>query len=117
MQTETAESFSIIRDGEAPLRFSGRIIGSAEETSDNNGLVRVVEIYRTTSGKFVARRFVDANFLERPERSAEAFDKASALITSLRDTEGTIDSVAQDSIDRAAKHDESIRAAYGVDVA
>ena len=117
MNTDTLESFRIIRDGDTPLRFRGHLIGSAKETSDVNSVVHEVELYRTASGKFIAFVYFDAVFLKRAERKAERFDTAAEVIAWLRDPEsGQLPSVMQDALSRAARHDEEVMAAYGEEV-
>ena len=117
MNTNTLESFRIIRDGDTPLRFRGRLIGSAREVADVNNVVYEVELYRTASGKFVVRAYFDSAYLKHAKHNAERFDTVAEAITWLRDPNtGKLGVAAQDALTDAAKHDEDVLTAYGEDV-
>lgn len=117
MNTNTLESFRIFRDGDTPLRFRGCLIGAAKKTTSDNSVVHTIKLYRTASGKFIARVYFDAAYLEYPQCKAECFDKAAEAIAWLRCPDsGKLSSVAQDALTEATQHDEDVLAAYGEDV-
>jgi len=117
MNTNNLESSRIIRDGDTPLRFRGRLIGSAREVAEVNDVVHEVQLYRTAAGKFVVRGYFDALYLKHAEHKAERFDTAAEAIKWLRDPEtGKLGEAAQDALSDAARHDEDVMAAYGEEV-
>jgi hypothetical protein len=111
-------AYYIKQEGNLPLRFKGKIIGSAKKEDRNaNDSYHRVTIYYTAAGKFVVEEVFDANHLDRPSRHAAAFAEAKDVVAWLRNTEDKqLSDVAVRALGDAAMNDEQVEAAFGEDV-
>lgn len=56
------EQFTICRDNERDLRFTGEMIASVDSKGKSNGRWTVLKLYKTESGKYVAEQIGRTNW-------------------------------------------------------
>lgn len=110
------ETWVVRRSGDTPLRFRGLILGEATEQKRDNDYYCRTTLYRTIRGKYVGERVFDIISIDRPERRAEQFSEAPALIAWLREDDGKMSAVTLQALSVAAEADEEIGRAFGEDV-
>jgi EXLDI family protein len=110
--------YKIRRDGERALAFSGRIIGQADDKNHNSTRWTTVTIYRTASGRVVAKVEYRTQWQgESDHVRADSFATAAGAIGYLRnsgdyDIEGYLSPAAQEAIEDASKNDEEFASAF-----
>ena len=115
--TESLERYSLRRTGDIPLRFSGRITGTAKvENAERNNSYQRTTIYMTRAGKYVAEVVFDADHLDVAERKAAVFDDAGSVVNWLRHDDHSLGATANTALRRTAAADPGMAAAYGEDV-
>ena len=111
-------SYKIRRDGERALAFSGRIIGQADNKDHNSTRWTTVTIYRTASGRIVAKVHDRTQWQgESDHVRADSFKTVSEAIGYLRHADednydANLSSAAQEAIEDAAKNDEEFSSAF-----
>lgn len=111
-------NYKIRRDGERALAFTGRIIGQADDKNHNSTRWTTVTIYRTASGRIVAKVHDRTQWQgESDHVRADSFLTAAGAISYLRnsgdyDIEGYLSPEAQEAIEDAAKNDEEFASAF-----
>jgi EXLDI family protein len=111
-------NYKIRRDGERALAFTGRIIGSADDKDHNSTRWTTVTIYRTESGRVVAKVHDRTQWQgESDHVRADSFGTVLEAINYLRnsgdyDIEGYLSASAQEAIEDAAKNDEEFATAF-----
>jgi hypothetical protein len=112
------EAYCAPREGNPPLRFTGKIIGTAVDENPNaNDSYHRVTIFTTARKKFVVVQVFDWSWRERPRRDAAAFAEAKDVVDWLRSEEdGKLSEVAQRALGEAAAVDDRLAAAFGEDV-
>ena len=111
-------SYKIRRDGERALAFSGRIIGQADDKDHNSTRWQAVTIYRTASGRIVAKVEDRTQWQgESDHVRADCFGTATGAISYLRHSFGynydaDLSSAAQEAIEDAAKNDAEFADAF-----
>ena len=115
-------NYKIRRDGERALAFSGRIIGQADNKDHNSTRWTTVTIYRTASGRVVAKVEDRTQWQgESDHVRADSFAKANEAIRYLRFAndwyecdgyDGILPEAAQEAIEDAAKNDEEFASAF-----
>jgi len=117
-EIDVYSEYSVRRKSDAPIRFQGRIIGSAEKNEpNNNDYYERVTIYRSKGGKYIAEKIFDANHLDRPERNAASFADAKSVVDWLRHPEThELRKLAIQALSAAASVDDGMDAAFGEDI-
>ena len=117
-ETDVDSEYSVRRNSDAPIRFRGRIIGSAEKKEpNNNDYYERVTIYRSKGGKYIAEKIFDANHLDRPERNAASFSDAKSVVDWLRPPEThVLTKLAIPALSAAASVDDGMDATFGEDI-
>ena len=111
-------NYKIRRDGERALAFTGRIIGQADDKDHNSTRWEAVTIYRTASGRVVAKVEDRTQWQgESDHVRADSFLTVSEAINYLRnsgdyDIEGYLSASAQEAIEDAAKNDAEFADAF-----
>ena len=114
--------YKIRRDGERALAFTGRIIGQADDKSHNSTRWQAVTIYRTASGRIVAKVEDRTQWQgESDHVRADSFATANEAIRYLRFAndwyendgyDGILPEAAQEAIEDAGKNDEEFSSAF-----
>jgi EXLDI family protein len=111
-------NYKIRRDGERALAFSGRIIGQADNKDHNSTRWTNVTIYRTASGRIVAKVEDRTQWQgESDHVRADSFSTASGAIGYLRHADGDnydsdLSASAQEAIEDAGQNDEEFASAF-----
>jgi EXLDI family protein len=111
-------NYKIRRDGERALAFTGRIIGQADDKDHNSTRWTTVTIYRTASGRVVAKVEDRTQWQgESDHVRADSFSTATGAISYLRHADGdyydaNLSSAAQEAIEDAAKNDAEFASAF-----
>lgn len=115
--TPTMDKHTIKRDGHPPIVFRGELIAEANNRVGNDGnranRWTEVAIYKTKGGNYVARvsRFTCWQG-ETDHHTATAEETPAALVTWLMKDDGTLGSVSQEAVEKAAKADPGFAAAW-----
>ena len=111
-------SYKIRRDGERALAFSGRIIGQADDKSHNSTRWTTVTIYRTASGRIVAKVEDRTQWQgESDHVRADSFSTATGAISYLRHSyednyDADLSPAAQEAIEDAGQNDAEFASAF-----
>lgn len=99
--------YVIRRDGLPPISFQGQEIGSATNGgSESRGRWLEVDIYKTKGGRYIASWTHRTCWQgEHDTRKAKSHLTAADLIEWLKNGEDTLNDVAQEAVERAAKTD------------
>ena len=110
--------YKIRRDGERALAFSGRIIGQADDKSHNSTRWTTVTIYRTASGRIVAKVEDRTQWQgESDHVRADSFSTATGAISYLRHSyednyDADLSPAAQEAIEDAGQNDAEFASAF-----
>ena len=110
--------YKIRRDGERALAFTGRIIGEGSDWTHNSTRWTTVTIYRTASGRIVAKVEDRTQWQgESDHVRADSFKTVSEAINYLRnsgdyDIEGYLSPEAQEAIEDAGQNDAEFASAF-----
>lgn len=110
--------YKLPRQGQAPLEFTGGIIGSGEIGSEQSGVK--IRIYRTKGNLYVAEierrnseRRHRISFEEVPAcRNAFHAETPKEIIDWLKEGEETLGKASQDAVELACRNDEVFAAAW-----
>ena len=111
-------SYKIRRDGERALAFSGRIIGQADDKDHNSTRWEAVTIYRTASGRIVAKVEDRTQWQgESDHVRADSFGTAAGAISYLRHSyednyDADLSPAAQEAIEDAGQNDAEFASAF-----
>lgn len=110
------QDYIVSRDGLPPIKFTGELIGEANNNFQNGNTANRwtrVEIYRTKGGKYVAQVARMTRWQGESDRY-EAMSKPDApqIIRWLQGDEEKLGSVSQEAVERACKVDESFAAVW-----
>jgi hypothetical protein len=106
--------YKLVRQGLAPLTFTGEIIGKGEIGNEQSGVT--IRIYRTKGNLFVAeieRRNNRGPFNDVPPyRNAAHFPSPVEIINWLKEGEDTLGKASQDAVEKACEKDTGFVAAW-----
>ena len=106
--------YKLVRQGLAPLTFTGEIIGQGEIGNEQSGVT--IRIYRTKGNLYVAeieRRNSRGPFNDMPPyRNAVHSPSPLEIINWLKEGEETLGKASQDAVEKACVGDEGFAAAW-----
>ena len=107
----------LVRQGLAPLTFTGEIIGKGEIGNEQSGVT--IRIYRTKGNLYVAEierrnRNSRTPYLDdvAPYRNAAHFPSPAEIINWLKEGEDTLGKASQDAVEKACENDKGFVAAW-----
>jgi hypothetical protein len=115
-QNKTMQEYKLVRQGQAPLTFTGEVIGKGEIGGEQSGVT--IRIYRTKGNLYVGeierRNRNIRNPLDEmpPYRNAAHSSSAAEIINWLREGEETLGKASQDAVEEACAKDEGFAAAW-----
>jgi len=115
-ENQQFEQFTITRDGQPPLKFTGCQIGSGSNHSHegpSQNRWTEVSIYRTKGGKIVLKVTHRSRWQGESDRTtATSVATAAEAIDWLKLDDGTLGGVSQEALSQAAKSDLEFASAY-----
>lgn len=111
------QEYKLVRQGLAPLTFTGEIIGKGEIGNEHSGVT--IRIYRTKGNLYVAeieRRNRNSRAFSLddvpPYRNAAHFPSPTEIINWLKEDEETLGKASQDAVEKACENDKAFAAAW-----
>jgi len=109
------QEYKLVRQGLAPLTFTGEIIGKGEIGNEQSGVT--IRIYRTKGNLYVAeieRRNYRGGFndVPPPYRNAVHDPSPAEIINWLKEDEKTLGKASQDAVEKACENDKGFAAAW-----
>ena len=116
MQYKTMQDYKLVRQGLAPLTFTGEVIGKGEIGNEQSGVT--IRIYRTKGNLYVAEIERRNNRGRSPYDDVPPYRNAThnpapvEIIKWLKEDEETLGKASQDAVEEACQKDKEFAAAW-----